>query len=509
MYTSNQHILFCLQKLGQNYYVRVVPVDQSKTYFDELESVYGIKTDIHDPNIYVMHNCGDLYEHLINNIKFKKFKGLRAFTNVCEGIWLVDADNSDVTLPDWFIKEFRPWVRIRLFSFITDLGETNIQQFLKSKMDNFDWSSINVNDYVTTYTDAQQNRYCILNAEPCVTNNMMVLTENHVMSLIAKYTVLDAKFTEQQTTIDEARIETNMLITNTNERGLMYSNNLQNTLTKSDVEQILNYLEIDINALVQLYMSFVRITNIPTDYFAGYSITETNCASRYSFLEDENEPLCCADLDAIIEEMRTTKIDEAFKSYIFQNTVIKPQIYGIAFPDDANANANANADTVNIKAQNTTSTFTVYKNMLDNVIMTLSDISHLFPRTLKEVVKLSDFSYKSPVTKDIIQCINKRAITSECLAELRELLCIIKPENTIDQRSLTEKYVEKYKDDAFETLASVVISNVYAYLEESALNSDNINKNQIGQDLVDLGVKKTRKAKGFVYGIKDTSVSNI
>lgn len=75
--------------------------------------------------------------------------------------------------------------------------------------------------------------------------------------------------------------------------------------------------------------------------------------------------------------------------------------------------------------------------------------------------------------------------------------------NTLLQKLLTYAYVELYKKDNNETLASLVIDNIYTYLL-SKISVSKINKNQIGSDLVELGVKKLRKSKGFVYGIEDT-----
>lgn len=70
----------------------------------------------------------------------------------------------------------------------------------------------------------------------------------------------------------------------------------------------------------------------------------------------------------------------------------------------------------------------------------------------------------------------------------------------ITQLSETKKYVEMYKNDVIETLASLVIDNIYSYLSKSG-TLKHINRNRISQDLVTLGVRKTRKAKGYVYGI--------
>ena len=77
-----------------------------------------------------------------------------------------------------------------------------------------------------------------------------------------------------------------------------------------------------------------------------------------------------------------------------------------------------------------------------------------------------------------------------------------------DQTTHTHDYVEKYKDDNFETLASDVINKVFTYVSKF-IEAKDINMNKIGTDLVAFGVKKTRKSKGNVYGIKNPSIAEI
>lgn len=76
---------------------------------------------------------------------------------------------------------------------------------------------------------------------------------------------------------------------------------------------------------------------------------------------------------------------------------------------------------------------------------------------------------------------------------------------TSAQKLYTKTYVDLYKNDSLETLAATVVDNVYDYLSERYLPAGEINKNQISKDLVELGVKKTRKSKGYVYGLEDTA----
>jgi anaerobic ribonucleoside-triphosphate reductase len=89
------------------------------------------------------------------------------------------------------------------------------------------------------------------------------------------------------------------------------------------------------------------------------------------------------------------------------------------------------------------------------------------------------------------------------------LIFNIGPRTTSDsaakkQHELTAKYVERFKDDKQETIASQVIERVHGYLS-AFMNNKDINCNQIGQDLVELGVKKTRKSRGYVYNVMNPS----
>ena len=74
----------------------------------------------------------------------------------------------------------------------------------------------------------------------------------------------------------------------------------------------------------------------------------------------------------------------------------------------------------------------------------------------------------------------------------------------LKQRDLTVEYARLFKDDNAQTMASVVVDNVIKYLSKH-INEEQINKNMVSKDLIISGVKKMRKANGYVYGIEDTS----
>lgn len=74
------------------------------------------------------------------------------------------------------------------------------------------------------------------------------------------------------------------------------------------------------------------------------------------------------------------------------------------------------------------------------------------------------------------------------------------------QRRLTHEYARLFKDDNANTNARVVIKNITHYLLKH-LREDEINTNEISNDLLCAGIKKARRAHGYVYGIEDTSRS--
>jgi hypothetical protein len=76
------------------------------------------------------------------------------------------------------------------------------------------------------------------------------------------------------------------------------------------------------------------------------------------------------------------------------------------------------------------------------------------------------------------------------------------------QTNYTKQYVNEFKDDNQETIASNVINKIEKYLSHFIRETD-INSNQIGKDLVSLNVKKNRKSAGYFYGIKNPNCEEI
>ena len=161
-------------------------------------------------------------------------------------------------------------------------------------------------------------------------------------------------------------------------------------------------------------------------------------------------------------------------------------------PNKPNVNAKANAN-VNANAQHV-----LYRSLLDDSVRTIAAEVPL----LTEFVKACTMTCASTFMQCVLQLINTTPITSADIGELQHLLEALADTTSTNnektsQKALTAKYVKQYVDNNAETLAAQVIDNVCVYLTEHGFK-DSINRNQVGQDLVELGVQKARKARGYV-----------
>lgn len=74
-------------------------------------------------------------------------------------------------------------------------------------------------------------------------------------------------------------------------------------------------------------------------------------------------------------------------------------------------------------------------------------------------------------------------------------------DQSIEQYKLTKAYVDVHRCSYREIPAQTAINNVYEYLLKRHSRPQSVNRGQISRDLVSLGVRKIRKAKGYVYGM--------
>lgn len=154
----------------------------------------------------------------------------------------------------------------------------------------------------------------------------------------------------------------------------------------------------------------------------------------------------------------------------------------------------------------------LYLNTLKNTLHCL-DVDAL---NLSEFEKLQEVTFKNESTNIVLFAIMQAgSIGREFAVELRELVSLLCKFLNVDdqvgkivenprnpQYEATKEYVKRNMSRIHVTPATIAINNVFQYLHHvKGMPESEINKNQIGSDLVDLGVKKTRKGKGNYYGL--------
>jgi hypothetical protein len=286
-------------------------------------------------------------------------------------------------------------------------------------------------------------------------------------------------------------------------RGLTLNRTILNTI---DVEEIFKVLLIDSKTL-----EFIRKNR-------DLDVINLLVSPEYDTSQYNN--LC------------ETRIFEGFYSFIDDKLQVKSEgdifdAYEILDRDSCKTDdINKEKSIKSINSINSTEgTKILYQNMITNGVHAY-DIQI---KLLKELELLSSYTYKNALTSNIIDSLEEISLSKPLIDELKELIFILdkvnfneiasdenhednkhdeninsQPLETNVQRILTKEYVKTFKNDKVETVALTVIDNIYNFLTSLESFNEVINRNQIGNDLVALGVKKTRKAKGFVYSIEDS-----
>ncbi len=533
MHTNCGHILIFFQEISGEDYIRVITVDNSRKFYEELLTVYNISTSISDDNLNIIFNCGDLYERLVNDLKFKKFKN-QQFKHVHAGLWLLG--KHDENNLKWYKDSFINWTRQRVSTYIDDMDEESLSESIKDELWNFKWD-FSTPEYIQIKIDDDKLDYIILNYESTKNSKYMVSVK-HILTLIALYAnmnygkitskttpnnivslnknvdtpthtprpvdnivesenVIDIEKTEDDVEKKEGDVVELIIEEADTNRGIVLNKSI---LTPQEVEYILTYLNVDNETLCRFAMSFE---------FSKLQKNILDAQSVYIPEESSIFGLSYAPLDGFEINRSIGDLD------FFTNDVIVDKRLRDKFCSETTCNKNE------IPKKN----ISIYTNILNNMVHTFhNDLTII---TLHEFEKLSTFAYNSSITENVLNNINKNIITKQFVEELSELIKILNTNDLAEedptkdktggeknnqdskmdlQHIFTKMYVDQYKNDNVETIASTVIDNVYKHLKNSSrLHENLINKNKIGQDLVNLGVKKVRKAKGYFYGMEDSN----
>lgn len=510
MSSSSEHIVVHLQQIADKNYIRIISTRDTVSFFEEVKKAYD------KPNILtarIFYNCADLYGRLVHDLNFKKFKGIDKVTSVCPSLWSVESSGD---IEAWYEDVYIPWISNKLSSYIEDMDE---DPYYSIDPQGIDWKSVTQSGHVTCTFSENKTLYQ-LNGCETTSDGMIVLTREHLLSILFYYVhnnyssiygVGGDTHPSQETQPEQHENDDIMIKECKLMRGAFMS---KSSLTTNNVAFLMKTLEIDNDLMKKVAMCKNYVTILEGQAMTNLvPFEEDPFSTWYSFVGDFDVQDSCACLyDAVFSGSQVKNISQSN---------ILAEIESMINNKDGNVINMKHTRPVKQETPSLKETSKVlFKNLLNDNI-TLFDEELKF---LKEFEKLSQFSYKNVMTANIVSSINNKRISGDFVKELRNLVDILgggdkmdeecdvdnsnKPVQTGNeslQKIMTQAYVDLYKNDTLETLASTVIENVYQYLIDSAMRAESINKNQIGKDLVELGVKKTRKSKGYVYGIEDTT----
>ena len=480
MDTSSEHIIIHKQTIEDKVYIRIIACGDTSSYYHEIGATY--KTCVVD-SACIFYNCADCYQRLLHDLDFKRFKGYD-ISKVSQGLWFVNNVNN-LDICDWFQNVYIQWIRNKLTSYKDD---TDIDQYYEISKD-VDWNEIERLGYSSLTLGDKECTYVLNEREYFPNDSKLVLSKTHLLSLVynfVKYNYFDVMTDNHNMgPINKIIHGSDLLI-----RGVCIS---KSELTKDEVYHVLTYLGVTNDMLKTIASSTQFLKPMYDEDFHLYNVQPSEFnpfKTWYSFLITENN-----------------------------NTQIMYADHANTFDIYNNKKLNSQQELKRI----------LCKNLITGTVVVVEKEF----KYLHEFQNLSKFVYTTNILTTFIDLLNNTTITKTIIEELKQLLEILpsfaendkleadKPQSLayeslpydndgrcVNQVFLTQHYVNLHKNDSVETLASVAIDNIHQYLTDH-MDKALINKNLIGKDLVNLGVRKTRKAKGYVYGIDDTSKTGI
>jgi len=550
MHTStNEHIIIHFQNIKNENFIRIITVANTDDYFKEIKTVYGQDESVNNECISLFYNCVELYDRIICDLGFKKFKGIEKIEKILPGLWQVYQSN-DSDIISWFKNTYLSWVKSRLNMYIEDLDEDKYFDCWNIK-----WNKLEAKEYVKIQylEDLSNTNYELLGCEK-TKDGSFVFTRNHLLSLVSfyinnNYSKVLAPFEIKEmniiTPLDNEKKEKSTLIINDCDylRGLTLDRTVLSTI---DVEEIFKSLFVTNGTLACIAKSKDFIASSEDEISNQFNnLCETQIfGGFYSFIDNSFGLQSEGDIEDVFKMLERDSYKTSTKPrdvgvLSFKPDEIHPTTLDLikkTFPDSGDEDfvneliKKAIPTTISnimllapsrerdiIPPPQIEKTKMLFKNLITNVVHAYDTNIKL----LKELEMLSSYTYKNAFTSKVIESLEEISLSRPLINELKELISILdnvnfedaegddktvlkQPLETNIQRLLTDGYVKSYKNDKAETVASTVIENIYNFLTPLKPIDEQINRNQIGRDLVDLGVKKTRKAKGFVYGIEDS-----
>lgn len=545
MYTSNvyitmdtyNHVIVHMFNVKGKWLLRTLRVDYSVGYLNEFKFIYG--TDESLLECYnCFYNCSEWYERLVNDIKFKKFRGVTLNGDKGRaGLWEASAEDS-IDMVDWFQNGLEPFVRMKLASYYEE-DDDDVDSFKMIaddmlKLPSFD--VLNDNHFVDILWNFTQTR-------EIDSKNRTVLSRTDIALLILRVVVFEyssftTHFSDDVVVEDNDNMDGEMgdeeggsseckdedgggegdagkkkckrnkktcidkpFITKCDVmRGWMLETDGIDTLEMKQVYTIFKAVGITESMLMKIkrskqYDAYATRSLDQIEPFEGWDM-QTSFSSKYSLIGDLPLPCTFFKIDDLKLPVKVETVAQVKPmSYIYKNVIT-----GDAYLFQRE-----------LMNMNNSCMFEEFESAGSLVIQT--DKGRAFFQELLQNDPENDALVED--LNNILDVVNQirsnNGLANDTIKKNsgnRGVASGVHIDHADMQKIHTKTYVDKYKDDTTETLASHAVEKVFTYLS-NFLKAGDINMNKIGQDLVDLGVKKTRKAKGNVYGMKNPPKSEV
>lgn len=528
-FTSDSQLIRFLECSDDNY---------KENYFKELQEIYNETAAVsgesqsQSSSVKIFYNAAAFMERLLCDLKFKNFKGHGKLEQVAEGVFKFAGKSPEES---WFQTVFVPYVQDKLKSYLVDQDEPIFLDLEKADWNNvYDVMSGCLSVEYTEYEAPRIKSYTLLNCmkegEHYIPSqeHLLAVIYQHIWNNMFKYFESHLPDYNQDTPSEKKKEPesepdpvSDLEITEiANLTGIQLN---KVVLTDGDIIKLIRYILGDddfdnaIKALAKIIIQHhdsKHAGNI--EGWDSNSPFDLQYALADTWKEDASSAWQIQDFFIGKKISVDVKPPELIvkSDHLCQNA-----IDAIRF-DWKQALANISPGSIALDAANNDKTYEhiFYKNSITHHIVCREKPIQF----LNELQNIKILSFKTPVGSSLVKAIDVNSVNQDTISALRSLADfysqLISPiEGEAEKREeeeripmcpevnpqllATKAYVDKYKNDLAETLASTVIDNVSSYLSTQFLKD--INKTQISKDLINLGVKKTRKAKGFVYGIED------
>lgn len=510
-----------------NEHLRITVADYVDTYKNEYFKAY--KSQVKDEHIAVFHLCGDFFQRIISDVEFRRFRGV-SLMRVAEGVYKHTGSYMSSSWSAWFTDTFVPWISSMIKRCYEDIDET-LYDYYGFGLKSVNWKDTSTDSYVYVWGVGTEAVFKLKQMEDGHLSKM------HFIALVKSYCkimcdhILDRHYsqiakncapdtvtaTETMSDLDEfhvnrikSRLENAMLtlvpvpadkadeimreisipLSMTSCRSMRLS---KDCLTSTQVEYILSSCIRNSNTVLFDICTSKEYNELTYRLSADVDAYNNHVYDIYARFDgsEEGDNIC---LDIFFDLPDVGSRDNVTESISDRKWF---QRKGLQTNDELKAIQSSIKSVLQI-------------NSIDNTVI----ISEEPFSTLSEFNRIAEIENEFA---GVVELLKSVTINDQFVDELENVVTNLRsffPGHTCadvdakdmpkNQRELTENYVRTYKDDNVETVASQVISDVAKYLiSVGCMKEQDINKTQIPQDLLQFGVQKTRKSKGFVYGIHE------